>query len=133
MGGGVVTEKQEVSVTSTGGDVERMEVVESTGGADVITATTEAIVESSVSAITAATTEAVAESSAAVISSASAGAAATSILSEVVHPVAMFYTEEMRSVSGEPEVVEEGFRVVGPQGSQVPQDVLEEAGHPEKQ
>jgi len=105
---GVVSEKTEVNVTNLGGDVQIVEVVESSAAA-----TTEAVVESAVSS-----TEAV----------------AVSMPSEVVTPVATFYTEEMRSVAeGEPEVVEEGFRVVGPSGAEVPEDVLEEAGHPEMQ
>jgi len=116
---GVVSEKTEVNVTNLGGDVQIVEVVESsaaaTAAADVVVAaTTEAVVESSVSSAEA--------------------AVAVSMPSEVVTPVATFYTEEMRSVAeGEPEVVEEGFRVVGPSGAEVPEDVLEEAGHPEMQ
>ena len=40
----------------------------------------------------------------------------------------MFYTEEMSSAAGATgEIVQEGFRVVGPQGQAVPEDVLEEA------
>jgi len=54
---------------------------------------------------------------------------------EIATPVATFYTEAVRSVSGDEAggetVVAEGFRVVGPQGLVVPDEVLEEAGHPE--
>ena len=53
---------------------------------------------------------------------------------QLVNPLAMFYTEEVRSTAGATgEVVQEGFRVVDPSGRPVPDDVLDEAGHPEKQ
>jgi len=114
---GVVSEKKEVNISSTGGDIQTMEVVEPPSCTDMVAASTEAVIESSIAAETAVAAE----------------AAVVYVPSEVVTPIAAFYTEELRSVSGEPQIVEEEFRVVGPHGAAVPEDVLEEAGHPEKQ
>ena len=79
---------------------------------------------SSVTSSSASTSEAVVQSS---VTTGAAG-----IATELLQPAAMFYTEEIRSETGDA-VIQEGFRVVGPRGTEVPENVLEEAGHPEKQ
>merc|ERR1712198_368320 len=115
--GGTVVEKKEVSVTSQSGDA--MDVVETT--TEVVDSGVTAVVDAGVSAAAGAI-------------SVTTDAAAVTVPAEVVQPLAMFYTEEMSSAAGATgEIVQEGFRVVGPQGQAVPEDVLEEAGHPEKQ
>merc|ERR1712142_421959 len=114
---GQVIEKKEVSVSQSGGDVE--------------TTTTSEVVDARVAAVT----ESVAVTEAATVSaSAASGVEAVGAAAQLVNPLAMFYTEEVRSTAGATgEVVQEGFRVVDPAGRPVPDDVLDEAGHPEKQ
>jgi len=115
--GGTVVEKKEVSVSSQSGDA--MDIVETTR--EVVDAGVSVAVDAGVSAAAGAV-------------SVSTDAAAVTVPAELVQPLAMFYTEEMSSAAGATgEIVQEGFRVVGPQGQAVPEDVLEEAGHPEKQ
>merc|ERR1712121_206820 len=114
---GQIVEKQEVTVSQSGGDIE--------------TTSTSEVVDAGVAAVT----ESVAVTEAATVSAAAtSGVEAVGAAAQLVNPLAMFYTEEVRSTAGATgEVVQEGFRVVDPAGRPVPDDVLDEAGHPEKQ
>merc|ERR1712121_261931 len=114
---GQIVEKQEVTVSQSGGDIE--------------TTSTSEVVDAGVAAVT----ESVAVTEAATVSAAAtSGVEAVGAAAQLVNPLAMFYTEEVRSTADAPgEVVQEGFRVVDPSGRPVPDDVLDEAGHPEKQ
>jgi hypothetical protein len=158
---GEVVESQRVSVERSDpslGDVEAMEVVDGTTAGATTTMTTESLVAipPSDSAATTTITDGFVEEQRVVsvqqvgvestaISSSSTTTTSTTLLTtgvegdvartEIATPVATFYTEAVRSVSGDEAggetVVAEGFRVVGPQGLVVPDEVLEEAGHPE--
>merc|ERR1712015_401429 len=142
-------------------DVEAMEVVDgTTAGATTTTMTTESLVaiQPSDSAATTTITDGFVEEQRIVsvqqvgvestrvvegsaTSSSSTTMTSTTLLTtgvegdvartEIATPVATFYTEAVRSVSGGETGGAEGFRVVGPQGLVVPDEVLEEAGHPE--
>jgi len=115
---GTVIEKKEVSVTSQPGDA--------------VETTTDSAVAATTYPAGGLEQEVVAAAGLPV--AAAAVPVAAGLPAEVVHPVATFYTEEMRATAGATgEIVEEGFRVVGPEGGAVPDQVLEEAGHPEKQ
>merc|ERR1739838_1151318 len=108
---GTVVEKKEVSFSSQSGDA----------------------VETTIDSAVAATTYPAEGLEQEVVAAAGLPVAAD-LPAEVIHPIATFYTEEMRATAGATgEIVEEGFRVVGPEGGAVPDQVLEEAGHPEKQ